>query len=40
MHGGRVVLAGVEKVERLKGVWLKMLAFEQMLKRNPHLVGR
>ena len=40
LHGDRVVMAGVEKVEKIKGVWLKMLAFEDMLLRYPHLVGR
>lgn len=40
LHGDRIVVAGVEKVERLKGVWLKMLAFENMLKDHPELVGR
>lgn len=40
LHGDRIVLAGVEKVERLKGVWLKILAFDNMLRLNPELVGR
>eukprot|EP00903_Cladosiphon_okamuranus_P018856 g17344.t1 len=40
LHGDRVVVAGVESVEKVKGVWLKMLAFEDMLRRYPHLVGR
>ena len=40
LHGERVVVAGVERVEKIKGVWLKMLAFEDMLRRYPHLVGR
>lgn len=40
LHGDRVVVAGVERVEKIKGVWLKMLAFEDMLRRHPHLVGR
>ncbi|CAM9826529.1 unnamed protein product [Scytosiphon promiscuus] len=40
LHGDRVVVAGVERVEKIKGVWLKMLAFEDVLQRYPHLVGR
>lgn len=40
LHRDRVVVAGVERVEKIKGVWLKMLAFEDMLQRYPHLVGR
>lgn len=40
LHGGRMVIAGVERVERLKGVWLKLMAFENMLEHNPDLVGR
>ncbi|CAM9138735.1 unnamed protein product, partial [Hapterophycus canaliculatus] len=40
LHKDRIVMAGVERVEKIKGVWLKMLAFEDMLQRYPHLVGR
>ncbi|CAN0397524.1 unnamed protein product, partial [Ectocarpus sp. 12 AP-2014] len=40
LHGDRVVVAGVERVEKIKGVWLKLLAFEDMLRRYPCLVGR
>ncbi|CAM9390844.1 unnamed protein product, partial [Ectocarpus sp. 8 AP-2014] len=40
LHGDRVVVAGVERVEKIKGVWLKLLAFEDMLRRYPGLVGR
>lgn len=40
LHGDRVVMAGVERVEKIKGVWLKLLAFEDMLRRYPDLVGR
>ncbi|CAM9119306.1 unnamed protein product [Ectocarpus fasciculatus] len=40
LHGDRVVVAGVERVEKIKGVWLKLLAFEDMLRRYPDLVGR
>ncbi|CAN0153793.1 unnamed protein product [Pylaiella littoralis] len=40
LHGDRIVVAGVERVEKIKGVWLKLLAFEDMLRRHPDLVGR
>lgn len=40
LHGDRTVVAGVERVEKIKGVWLKLLAFEDMLRRHPDLVGR
>ena len=40
LHSGRVVIGGVESVEKVKGVWLKMLAFGHMLEHNPDLVGR
>lgn len=40
LHADRMVIGGVEMVERVKGVWLKLLAFESMLLRYPDLVGR
>lgn len=40
LHRDRVVIGGVESVEKVKGVWLKLLAFGDMLERNPDLVGR
>ena len=40
LHRGRVVIGGVESVEKVRGVWLKMLAFGHMLEHNPDLVGR
>lgn len=40
MHGDKMVVGGVERVERLKGVWLKLQAFGSMLEKNPDLVGR
>lgn len=40
LHAGRMVIGGVEMVERVKGVWLKLLAFESMLLRYPDLVSK
>lgn len=40
LHGDRLVVGGVEGVEKLKGVWLKLLAYEKMLELNPQLAGR
>jgi trehalose 6-phosphate synthase/phosphatase len=40
LHEGRRIIAGIERMERLKGVWLKLLAFERLLSDNPSLRGK
>jgi trehalose 6-phosphate synthase/phosphatase len=37
---GKTVFAGIDRLERLKGLPLKLLAFERFLQQHPEHVGR
>ncbi|CAM9282773.1 unnamed protein product, partial [Chrysoparadoxa australica] len=40
MHDGKFVFGSLERLERVKGAWLNLIAFRQLLEQNPCLRDR